>query len=321
MRAALLGVTIVAGAAVVVPGAPDAAGSAQLNAATRQTASAVLDEHDPTFVPPDSVYDDPAIRDLELAERRIADTAAEIASLERQIAADLDEIDRLLVERDFLDLNGPARALTLAQARDEARQSSMAAYVGYGVTAAEVNFIDAQSISDATYRNALLRQLAERINEKAYIYSVLSGEADDAVTGLADAIDVVNQRVVANRRQVLELRAELPYQEWVRWIAAVHAEADALLEETGRLEPTPEQWEQLRFCESSGDYNARTFFTVDENAFGAYQFEAPTWATVGGFGSPGDAHPVEQDARARLLHAKRGRQPWPFCGRYLRPGA
>ena len=42
-----------------------------------------------------------------------------------------------------------------------------------------------------------------------------------------------------------------------------------------------------------------------------------TWGTVGGEGNPADAHPAEQDARARLLFAQRGRQPWPICGRYL----
>ena len=78
-------------------------------------------------------------------------------------------------------------------------------------------------------------------------------------------------------------------------------------------EPTAEQWRKLRFCESTETYNIDTGNTF----YGAYQFTWDTWQTVGGSGNPALAPAAEQDARARLLYAQRGSQPWPICGRFL----
>lgn len=72
-------------------------------------------------------------------------------------------------------------------------------------------------------------------------------------------------------------------------------------------------WAALRECESSGNYQDRDSSTYR----GAYQFDYTTWASVGGSGDPADASPAEQDMRAHLLYAARGRQPWPVCGRWL----
>lgn len=79
--------------------------------------------------------------------------------------------------------------------------------------------------------------------------------------------------------------------------------------------PSEAQWAALRRCESSGRYDI-----VDRSGTyrGAYQFDRPTWASVGGTGDPAAAPPAEQDFRARLLYARRGPQPWPVCGRFLR---
>ena len=89
--------------------------------------------------------------------------------------------------------------------------------------------------------------------------------------------------------------------------------------------PTPEQWEALRFCESSGNYRA-----VSRNGlyYGAYQFWPDTWdfvakrnypRLVGILPSAATTH--DQDRMAYRLWEERGDQPWPVCGRYLRPGA
>lgn len=78
--------------------------------------------------------------------------------------------------------------------------------------------------------------------------------------------------------------------------------------------PTPEQWAKLRACEATGNYRA---VSPSGTYRGAYQFDARTWAAVGGHGDPAAAPPAEQDMRARLLYADRGAQPWPRCGRYL----
>lgn len=72
-------------------------------------------------------------------------------------------------------------------------------------------------------------------------------------------------------------------------------------------------WAALRRCESHGDYAADT----GNGFFGAYQFNLGTWRSVGGSGNPAQASVAEQDMRARMLFARRGRQPWPECGGLL----
>ncbi len=65
-------------------------------------------------------------------------------------------------------------------------------------------------------------------------------------------------------------------------------------------------WAALRQCESSGNYRSR----APHGHYGAYQFDLPTWRSVGGKGNPADASPAEQDMRAQMLYNKRGLQPW-----------
>lgn len=83
---------------------------------------------------------------------------------------------------------------------------------------------------------------------------------------------------------------------------------------TQREEPTPEQWAELRHCEATGNYAVTNF---SGKYRGAYQFDVPTWESVGGTGDPAAATPEEQDLRAALLYQQRGSSPWPFCGQYL----
>lgn len=73
-------------------------------------------------------------------------------------------------------------------------------------------------------------------------------------------------------------------------------------------------WRALRDCESSNNYRK---LNPSGRYRGAYQFDRPTWQSVGGVGDPAAASPAEQDKRAWLLFLKRGRAPWPECGRLL----
>lgn len=75
---------------------------------------------------------------------------------------------------------------------------------------------------------------------------------------------------------------------------------------TAVADPSPEEWETLRFCESSGRYGV----VAPRGYYGAYQFDLPTWRSVGGTGLPSDATPAEQDYRALYLYRMRGWQPW-----------
>lgn len=67
---------------------------------------------------------------------------------------------------------------------------------------------------------------------------------------------------------------------------------------------------RTRACESDGRYGTNT----GNGYYGAYQFDLPTWASVGGRGNPAAAAPLEQDYRAVVLLRRRGPSPWPVCG-------
>ena len=89
--------------------------------------------------------------------------------------------------------------------------------------------------------------------------------------------------------------------------------------------PTPEQWADLRHCESSGNYRA---VSPDDRYYGAYQFWPDTWDFVASRNYPrlvgilpSAATTHDQDRMAYRLWEERGDQPWPVCGRHLRPGA
>ena len=69
----------------------------------------------------------------------------------------------------------------------------------------------------------------------------------------------------------------------------------------------------LRSCESTNNYAANT----GNGFYGAYQFDLKTWRSIGLAGLPHQASPAVQDAAAARLHAGRGWQPWPVCGRGL----
>jgi Transglycosylase-like domain len=66
----------------------------------------------------------------------------------------------------------------------------------------------------------------------------------------------------------------------------------------------------IRACESGGDYTTNT----GNGFYGAYQFDAQTWHSLGGSGLPSDASPGEQDRRAQALIDRSGASPWPVCG-------
>jgi hypothetical protein len=78
-------------------------------------------------------------------------------------------------------------------------------------------------------------------------------------------------------------------------------------------DPRANDWARLRQCESGGRYDA---VSPNGTHLGAYQFDLPTWRSVGGTGQPHRATPAEQDFRALYLYRMRGWQPW-TCARSL----
>lgn len=75
---------------------------------------------------------------------------------------------------------------------------------------------------------------------------------------------------------------------------------------TASADPSARDWLRLRICESGNNYHINT----GNDHYGAYQFDLPTWRSVGGHGLPSDASPAEQDARALILYRERGWEPW-----------
>lgn len=59
-------------------------------------------------------------------------------------------------------------------------------------------------------------------------------------------------------------------------------------------------------CESAGNVRA----VSPRGYYGLWQFDLPTWASVGGTGYPSDASVDEQMMRARMLFDARGWSPW-----------
>jgi hypothetical protein len=87
----------------------------------------------------------------------------------------------------------------------------------------------------------------------------------------------------------------------VQLLAAGNASAD----------PTAGDWSKLRQCESSNRYTINT----GNGYYGAYQFDLPTWRSVGGTSKPHLVAPGEQDYRALYLYRMRGWQPWECAGK------
>jgi len=256
---------------------------------------------------------DPALFDLDLAQARLDSLHTEADRVRGELARVLDAVDGLTSARDFIELNDQARNERLQNSRTQARNMSINAYIGIGPPLTGTLVLDATSANESNYRSGLLRHQAARMQRAANTFAVLAGEASAEVLSLSDEINSSLRRAEALSRELAYHVDQMPEADWIVSIAAIHREADVIFERTRRAEPTAEQWANLRFCESTETYNIDTGNTF----YGAYQFTWETWGTVGGSDNPADAPPAEQDARARLLYADRGSQPWPICGRFL----
>lgn len=86
-------------------------------------------------------------------------------------------------------------------------------------------------------------------------------------------------------------------------------------------EPTAEQWNRLRQCESSNNYQSTS---AGGRFRGAYQFAQSTWDWVAAQVAPqlvgvdpAEAAPGDQDNMALNLYHMRGAGQWPVCGNAL----
>jgi hypothetical protein len=80
-----------------------------------------------------------------------------------------------------------------------------------------------------------------------------------------------------------------------------------------QAQATDSQLAALRQCESGGNYRTNT----GNGYYGAYQFSAGTWRSLGYSGLPHNASPATQDRAARDLQSRSGWGQWPACTRKL----
>lgn len=95
--------------------------------------------------------------------------------------------------------------------------------------------------------------------------------------------------------------------------AQVQAQAQKPIEVAVSSSGLPPGTEQLKMCESGNNYANKN----NPKYRGAYQYDISTWGGFGGFTDPADAPPSVQDAKFLETYNRRGKSPWPSCGRFL----
>jgi len=258
---------------------------------------------------------DEATEAHEEAERERAASDARLSTAE-------ESRDRLLLSLAAAEAARVGSRGRLNDARDEARALAVSAYIG-GRGERDVSILlGAAEATEALYLRTLARDSTVAGREAAREYLRMRRRADRAVTGARAVLDDAEYEVTTARLRVLgaadaEREAAVRLREAEQAAAAPPAlvaagAGGALPVVTGG--PSAAQWAALRQCESGGNYSA---VNPSGKYRGAYQFDISTWQSVGGSGDPAAAPPAEQDARAKLLYARRGAAPWPVCGQYL----
>ena len=258
--------------------------------------------------------DDPPFTNDRLAQEDLVWAEENLEAANRRLAERAAEFDALLA--DAADLVGQEQELIrdVIESRNRAAEYLVASYVvgRFGDLAAELLALD--HLRDALYLQTLLEARASAIAGAYDDYDRLLEEAGERLAFVVDRIDVVHRDMQLAQRDIPRLHQRLEEARWVAFVAAIHGEAEREMARRGRSDPTPAQWAALRDCESSNNYLVNT----GNGYYGAYQFDQSTWESVGGTGRPHWAEPVVQDARARLLYARRDWFPWPNCGVHLR---
>jgi len=238
----------------------------------------------------------------ERAARLVALTSAE---------AQLAEV---LSDRDALGDDQRRLAAEIEAATVNLERLAVETFITGGDTGSLEYLAAVGDANDVVWRRTLVRSHAGSSKIAIDRLRALRGLADSSVietievaTSLRFEIGVHERVLEGLADREAEILAVLPLAEaWDRAAIAIAS---------GQYGIAPaEKWEKLRLCESTHDYQA---ISPSGLYRGAYQFDLPTWKTVGGTGDPALASPEEQDARARELYARRGPQPWPVCGRFL----
>jgi hypothetical protein len=242
--------------------------------------------------------------ELQDARDQLADARARV----REIQAEIRDATAALG-----DLEADERALTeqLRTKRREARQLSVHAYITGGGAQQYQLLASAEESLDLLWRQTMLGQQSLTAQQAAEEYRALRNETAGDVEATVESLDRLDRRLEQAELDVTHGERAVALAE-IALIGAIEAERRAAA--ARNFGPVSgDKWAQLRHCESGNDYTKDT----GNGYYGAYQFDLPTWRSMGGSGLPSEAPPWEQDARARALYAARGPAPWPVCGRHL----
>ncbi len=260
-----------------------------------------------------TLSDTPPWDDLEKALLQLAGAEAEFESSERKIEEKERELSELLRAEDKEEALEISFLLEMKEAEDLTRELAIEAFMGGDSMSSAAYLLDSENVGDLIFRRAILLEATEAVEKQSQDYAEMREAASASMLDIADQIDDLLADILDEKGRRTQAEEKILRAEHVVTIAQIHASADVLKAERGRVEPTAEQWRKLRFCESTEQYDIST----GNGYYGAYQFDLITWVGVGGEGDPSEAPPEEQDARARYLYHLNGWYPWPVCGRFL----
>tara|TARA_B100000029_G_scaffold438602_1_gene454613 strand:- start:503 stop:1408 length:906 start_codon:yes stop_codon:yes gene_type:complete len=260
-----------------------------------------------------TLSDTPPWDDLEKALLQLAGAEAEFESSERKIEEKERELSDLLRAEDKEEALEISFLLEMKEAEDLTKELAIEAFMGGDSMSSAAYLLDSENVGDLIFRRAILLEATEAVEKQSQDYAEMREAASASMLDIADQIDDLLADILDEKGRRTQAEEKILRAEHVVTIAQIHASADVLKAERGRVEPTAEQWRKLRFCESTEQYDIST----GNGYYGAYQFDLITWVGVGGEGDPSEAPPEEQDARARYLYHLNGWYPWPVCGRFL----
>ncbi len=242
----------------------------------------------------------------------IADLRTELLT---QLTAAEAQLTKVFEERDDLDLEQRSLTAEIEASMESLRRVAVQSYVTGGSIGDLQFFADIGGANELSWRRYLVRNHAGSTTIAVERLRSLRGLAGDAVTETIEQAEQIRADIARLEIELSSLDPRQADAERLLPLAEAWDRAAIAITEGPYGIAAQEKWEALRRCESTDDYAAVSPSGVYR---GAYQFDIPTWYTVGGRGDPAQAPPEEQDARARELYARRGHQPWPVCGAVLR---
>ncbi len=249
----------------------------------------------------------------------LRDELDELASLRTHLLSELTAAERELadvfVERDSLDSEQRALTAEIEAATENLRRVAVETFVTGGAVGNLQFLASVSEASDLSWRQHLVRNHAGSSEVAMARLRGLREQADVEVEETIERAARLRSDISGLEIALVGLAPRQAEAERLRPLAAAWDRAAIAIAEGPYGIAPAAKWAALRRCESTDNYTAVSPSGVYR---GAYQFDIPTWQTVGGLGDPAHAPPEEQDARARELYARRGHAPWPICGSHLR---